>query len=193
VKSTREFACGAPSIAAARRFVRDILGDHPLTDIEAVELMVSELATNSVKHARTGFEISITSREREIRVDVLDTGTGQPVLRTPADTEPSGRGLRIVKALSSDWGAVDLPGGNAVWFTLPSKRRKPAGASRLARSEPSRPGTTDRNRCRSDRRTPGGDAGPPGRLAGRCRGDTSERSRPACSGRPATFGARALG
>jgi hypothetical protein len=150
MKSTREFDCAPRSIAASRRFVRDTLHDHPPADIDAVELMVSELATNSVKHAHSGFEVSIACRRGEIRVDVLDTGSGRPTLRTPASTEPTGRGLRIVKALSSDWGALDLPTGKAVWFTLPSTPPRASGGSRLARSEPSRRGNADRQRSSFD-------------------------------------------
>lgn len=87
--------------------------------------MVSELATNSVKHAHSDFKISIDDSAGEIRVEVRDTGRGQPVLRFPAPTEPSGRGLRIVQALSRAWGTVDSPDGKTVWFTLRSKA-KPA-------------------------------------------------------------------
>jgi two-component sensor histidine kinase len=83
--------------------------------------MVSELVTNSVKHAHSDFKVSIDDSGGEIRVEVRDTGRGQPVLRFLAPTEPSGRGLRIVEALSHAWGTVDLPDGKTVWFTLPSK------------------------------------------------------------------------
>jgi anti-sigma regulatory factor (Ser/Thr protein kinase) len=119
-------------VAASRRYVRDVLRYHPLAHIDAVELMVSELATNSVKHAHSDFKISINDSGGEIRVEVRDTGRGQPVLRFPAPTEPSGRGLRIVEALSRAWGAVDSPDGKTVWFTLPSRRhsRTPEPAMR---------------------------------------------------------------
>ena len=85
--------------------------------------MVSELATNAVKHARSDFKISVDDSGGEIRVEVSDTGPGQPVLRFPASLERSGRGLRIVEALSGAWGTVDSPGGKTVWFTLPSKAK----------------------------------------------------------------------
>src|SRR3954452_16754211 len=71
---------------------------HPPAPMDAVELMVSELATNSVKHAHSDFKVSIKDSGGEIRVEVRDTGRGQPVLRFPAPTEPSGRRLRIVEA-----------------------------------------------------------------------------------------------
>jgi anti-sigma regulatory factor (Ser/Thr protein kinase) len=83
--------------------------------------MVSELATNAVKHAHSDFKISIDDSGGEIRVEVSDTGRGQFVLRSPASLEPSGRGLRIVEALSGAWGTAESPHGKSVWFALPSK------------------------------------------------------------------------
>jgi serine/threonine-protein kinase RsbW len=121
VRSSRAFTAQALSVAASRRYVRDVLRGHPLANIDAVELMVSELATNSVKHAHSDFKVSINDSGGEIRVEVRDTGRGQPVLRFPAPTEPSGRGLRIVEALSLAWGTADSPRGKTVWFTVPSK------------------------------------------------------------------------
>jgi anti-sigma regulatory factor (Ser/Thr protein kinase) len=121
VRSSRAFTAEALSVAASRRYVRDVLRRHPLANIDAVELMVSELATNSVKHAHSDFKVSINDSAGEIRVEVRDTGRGQPVLRFPVPTEPWGRGLRIVEALSLAWGTADSPRGKTVWFTVPSK------------------------------------------------------------------------
>jgi anti-sigma regulatory factor (Ser/Thr protein kinase) len=126
VRSSRAFTAEALSVAASRRYVRDVLRWHPAAHVDAVELMVSELATNSVKHAHSDFKISINDSGGEIRVEVRDTGRGQPVLRFPAPTEPSGRGLRIVETLSRAWGTVDSPRGKTVWFTLASKAQAAA-------------------------------------------------------------------
>jgi anti-sigma regulatory factor (Ser/Thr protein kinase) len=118
---SRAFTADARSVGASRRYVREVLCLHAQAHIDAVELMVSELATNSVKHAHSAFEVSIDDARGEIRVEVRDTGRGQPVLRSPTPIEPSGRGLRIVDALSRPWGSVDSPDGKTVWFTLPSE------------------------------------------------------------------------
>jgi serine/threonine-protein kinase RsbW len=107
-------------VGAARRYARDLLRRHPPAHVDAVELMVSELATNSIKHAHSGFEVTINDLRGEIRVEVRDAGRGQPVLRSPRPIEPSGRGLLIVEALSRAWGTEDSPHGKTVWFTLPS-------------------------------------------------------------------------
>jgi anti-sigma regulatory factor (Ser/Thr protein kinase) len=126
VRSSRAFIAEARSVGASRRYVREALCLHPPAQIDAVELMVSELATNSVKHAHSDFKVSIDDSGGEIRVEVRDTGRGEPMLRFPGPTEPSGRGLRIVNALSRAWGTADSPDGKTVWFTLPSKAKAAA-------------------------------------------------------------------
>jgi anti-sigma regulatory factor (Ser/Thr protein kinase) len=113
-------------VGAARRYVREVLCLQPQAHIDAVELMVSELATNSVKHAHSDFRVSIDDSGGELRVEVRDTGRGQPVLRSPTPIEPWGRGLRIVETLSRAWGAVDSSHGKTVWFTLPSEAQAAA-------------------------------------------------------------------
>ena len=116
--ATRKFRCQPEGVPAARRFVRDVLSDQSLETKEAAELMTSELATNCVRHAHTDFELAIHSRG-QIRIEVRDTGNGRPRVLSPTPQERSGRGLRIVEALSDAWGIVPSPKGKTVWFTLP--------------------------------------------------------------------------
>jgi anti-sigma regulatory factor (Ser/Thr protein kinase) len=132
MRKARRFDCRAESVAGARRFVRDALSDQPRETVEAAELMTSELATNSVLHAHSDFELTIHRSRREIRVEVSDRGGGQPIVRSPAPREQSGRGLQIVQGLAEDWGVSSSPDGKLVWFTLPA--RAPAGA-RKSRSD----------------------------------------------------------
>jgi anti-sigma regulatory factor (Ser/Thr protein kinase) len=115
--TVRKFHGQPESVPAARRFARQVLSDQSGEVIDAAELMVSELATNCVQHAGTDFEVKI-HKQGEIRVDVRDANRRQPVLRFPAQHEPSGRGLRIVAAMSDDWGVIPSRGGKTVWFVL---------------------------------------------------------------------------
>jgi anti-sigma regulatory factor (Ser/Thr protein kinase) len=121
VTSSRRFRCKAESVSAARRFVRDVLREQPRETVEAAELMTSELATNSVRHAHSDFELAIHCSQRDIRIEVSDSGQGQPTLRSPTPHERSGRGLRIVQELSDTWGTVPSTNGKTVWFTLPTQ------------------------------------------------------------------------
>jgi serine/threonine-protein kinase RsbW len=114
----RQFPGQAQSIAAARRFVSEHLLGAPERVGDLVQLMVSELATNAVRHARSGFTITIDVAPG-MRVAVTDTGGGTPTVRSPGPTEPSGRGLRIVETFSDQWGIEESgPDGKTVWFTM---------------------------------------------------------------------------
>jgi anti-sigma regulatory factor (Ser/Thr protein kinase) len=139
----RTFPAIPQSVHAARRFAIDTLSDAPSSTLEAVELMVSELATNCIRHERTSFHITILGSSQEIRVEVTDSGTGTPRMRSPGPDEPSGRGLQIVEMLSASWGVqVERPSGKTVWFTVPpatSERRTP---ETLERREPVGGGAT---------------------------------------------------
>ncbi len=129
MSETRSFPCELQSVPAARRFVRGELASYPAATVEAVELMVSELATNSIRHAGSGFEVAVRAG-KEIRVEVSDRGDGRPRLLTPRPTDPSGRGLRIVEGLSHTWGVSERPHGKTVWFTLGGERGPRRGRRR---------------------------------------------------------------
>ena len=118
MKNRRRFPADAESVPAARRFANEALQDASRDVREAVELMVSELATNGVRHGRTSFEIVIHRTDTRIRVEVTDHGGGTPTMRSPTPDEPTGRGLRIVDLLSERWGVDGGGDGKTVWFTL---------------------------------------------------------------------------
>jgi anti-sigma regulatory factor (Ser/Thr protein kinase) len=124
MRRMRTFPAIPQSVHAARRFAIDTLSSSPASILEAVELMVSELATNCIRHERSSFHITILGSSREIRVEVTDSGTGTPTMRSPGPDEPSGRGLQIVDMLSASWGVEpERPAGKTVWFTVPSEAR----------------------------------------------------------------------
>jgi anti-sigma regulatory factor (Ser/Thr protein kinase) len=118
VSPSAEFPATPDSIAAARRFVARALGALDEDGRAAVSLMVSELATNSVRHARTPYRVAVLRRGNGVRVEVSDAGTGAARVREPGPREPHGRGLRIVARLADAWG-VDLHApspGKTTWF-----------------------------------------------------------------------------
>ncbi|WP_411105599.1 ATP-binding protein [Streptomyces sp. cmx-4-9] len=86
------------------------------------ELLLSELVTNAVRHARApqGRDIGVRLARRDgvLRVEVSDAGP--PVTLTPqvvADEDERGRGLAIVSALAERWGCCPRRHGigKAVW------------------------------------------------------------------------------
>lgn len=70
-----------------------------------VVLVASELATNALRHARSGFSVSLSRIEHDrVRVEVFDLDTRLPSPSLPDAEATGGRGLQIVAALSADWG-----------------------------------------------------------------------------------------
>ena len=129
--TTRQtFAADPKSVPAARRFATGALPGLPTDLLQSVELMVSELATNGIRHGQTSFDLEIEQAGNRVRVAVTDSGGGTPTMRFPTPDEPTGRGLQIVDMLSEDWGVDDAPGsGKTVWFTVELADTDPASES----------------------------------------------------------------
>lgn len=120
--SSRRFIHDAESVGRARTFVDASVPGRAREDRELLAVLVSELATNAVRHAATDFEVTVVEDRASgrIRVGVSDQGEGTPVLHGLRTMEPHGRGLRIVGELSDKWGvewAVGQ-GSKTVWFQL---------------------------------------------------------------------------
>ena len=118
MREARQFDNEPSSVTAARHFAVSVLSDVQSEAVERVQLMVSELATNAVRHTPHGFEVKIIGQGQELRVEVSDRGAADPKLRSPRPTDPHGRGLRIVETLADDWGFERRRLGKTVWFTL---------------------------------------------------------------------------
>ncbi len=123
----RSFGLNRKSVAASRKFVGEAVTDLPDELRDAAILMMSELATNAIVHAATGFEVGRRSDDW-LRIAVTDEGGGEPELRTPSSSEPHGRGLQIVKELSDEWGMIDNEdhSGKTVWYAVRLDRRGPS-------------------------------------------------------------------
>ena len=116
---SQTFAHSPTSVRLAREFTRDALQGSPPELVESVTLMVSELATNCIQHSDGSFDLRVIRGPGEIRIEATDRGSGEPRVRSPAPTDPSGRGLQIVDMLSEDWGYEREAGaGKTVWFTV---------------------------------------------------------------------------
>ena len=110
----------AESVAAARRFVQEHLAalGAPAAGEDAA-MLVSELATNVVLHARTPFTVEVRRSGETVRVCVLDQSPVRPRTRDYGTDATTGRGMRLVASLASDWGVEVQDGGKTVWFELP--------------------------------------------------------------------------
>lgn len=84
-------------------------------------LLVSELVTNAVMHARTDIDLMASCVDGIIRVEVADLNTRTPVHgHTPVDAT-SGRGLNLVDDLAAAWGQESHEAGKTLWFEIPAE------------------------------------------------------------------------
>jgi two-component sensor histidine kinase len=115
-------ACFTPvpeSVPEARHFAIERLHDLgcPSATVQTAALLVSELATNAVRHAATPFHVVVGRSGHTVEVAITDSGGGEPAIREPDAT--GGRGLTIVQAFARDWGVHHQRGSKAVYFHLP--------------------------------------------------------------------------
>jgi hypothetical protein len=106
------------SVTKARRLVSSSLRVWHLEGAEdAAWLVVSELFTNTVAHARMDCVRVTVSRvdEHVVRVAVIDCSHAKPQVREARADDECGRGLALVDALSTDWGVDPLHWGKRVW------------------------------------------------------------------------------
>jgi len=125
--SSRRFPNDPAAVRAARKFAVHELSGHDPDLLEVIELLVSELAGNCVRHTDSSFAVHIGADRRRIRVSVSDRGGGRPVVQALDPDAIAGRGLALVQMLSSSWGVRrnrSLTGGKAVWFVLDLKDQR---------------------------------------------------------------------
>lgn len=129
------------SASSARDFVRGHLVDHDMPYlVEDIRLVVSELVTNAVVHARTPLIVTIQGLHFCVILTVQDDSDSPPatVYANVADT--TGRGLDVVEQLSSHWGvSAEVGGGKSVWALFATRPifMTPQPTDRLRKLRPS--------------------------------------------------------
>jgi anti-sigma regulatory factor (Ser/Thr protein kinase) len=109
---------------AARRFVAEALEGTNLP-VDLIVLLVSELATNAVLHARTDYvvRLAVDADHERARVEVEDANERPPSIAHTPPEATSGRGLQLVQKLAESWGVEGRTAGKLVWFELSSRVR----------------------------------------------------------------------
>jgi anti-sigma regulatory factor (Ser/Thr protein kinase) len=110
-----------PEAAAMARQALGELKWHVHPDVvQRVRLLVSEIVTNSVRHAKTQLiSMDVDVSESKVRIAIGDRGDG--FVARPHDPQPeqvSGWGLFLVEQLSDAWGVETPGGGTLVWFDV---------------------------------------------------------------------------
>lgn len=112
------------SVGVARGFVRELAADVPAVDDLVV--VVSETVANAVTHTASGLAggrvtVVLTAGDGVYRLEVSDDGAagGRPHVKAEAEAE-TGRGMRIVEALSARWGFRAEGARTVVWAEFPA-------------------------------------------------------------------------
>ncbi|MEV8537520.1 ATP-binding protein [Streptomyces sp. NPDC051572] len=119
----------------ARRAVREHLG----VPCPEVQLCVSELLTNVIRHIGEGTPVTlrVTCEDGRTRIAVTDP---EPytwlVVRAPGPDDENGRGLVLLDALATRWGVEQGPEGKTVWCELTPPEPPPAPASTTPATTP---------------------------------------------------------
>jgi anti-sigma regulatory factor (Ser/Thr protein kinase) len=106
-------------VQRARTVSRRFLGGRVRTSVcEEVVLLVSELVTNAVVHARTEVRLRLRLDRDVLRVEVEDRDERLPEARQAALRDERGRGLLLVERYTARWGVTPGAGRKTVWFEV---------------------------------------------------------------------------
>lgn len=118
------------AVPIARALIRTALSDIDApADSDTAELLTAELVANAVEHTRSEepIELVVELLATGCQVEVHDRDPAPPAGLSfpPPGGEPDpwqehGRGLLLIRTLSSSCGHRTTERGKAVWFTLPS-------------------------------------------------------------------------
>ncbi|MEV7979454.1 ATP-binding protein [Streptomyces sp. NPDC086519] len=105
--------------AKAAPELRHMLRDHTFD----VRLCATELLTNVIEHVGEGTPVTVrvmgTHEHGRTRIEVTDSDPRTlPVLLPATETEESGRGLAVLKALTDRWGVDRGPDRKTVWCEI---------------------------------------------------------------------------
>ena len=111
----------AEAPVAARRSLERVTGGLDSHAVETLRLLVSELVTNSVRHAglesSQWIDLRVEPTPEAVRVSVTDPGRGFDRPSAPRAGDASGWGLYLVEQMADRWG-VSQDGVTSVWFEI---------------------------------------------------------------------------
>jgi anti-sigma regulatory factor (Ser/Thr protein kinase) len=165
VQATASYSPHPRAAREARQFAAQTLRTLAREDLEiVVALVVTELVTNSVLHARTPLRVDLTALPDGVRVAVHDASPVRPTRRPHHRDATTGRGLQLVEALGGRWGVDMEPDGKTVWVDVVGEPRAGGGLDgevtvQATIRRPQRP-------READPRSPGASPVPPPTAAG---------------------------
>ena len=113
----------APGLA--REATRDALSTWHVAHLEETALLlVSELVTNVVRHARArvlAMALWLEPEGTSLLIEVYDADPHEPRPRMPGTLEEGGFGFVLIEALAGKWGVRQTETGKAVWVELDAR------------------------------------------------------------------------
>lgn len=115
------FPAEPDAVRVARRSVMETLRAWHLEAEfgDTAVLLVSELVTNSLRHASGPIRVGIGRPDpATLRVEVSDPHPDPPLERVAGPDDEGGRGLQLVAGTTHRWGTQRGTSGKTVWFEL---------------------------------------------------------------------------
>ena len=107
------------SATRARQLTREQLrASCPEEAVEVAALLVTELVSNAVLHARTDIVLSLDVSPGCVVLRVRDGSDIAPVVRAYGPEAATGRGIALVEQLASEWGVDHSEQGKEVWCRI---------------------------------------------------------------------------
>ena len=106
---------------AAREVIRPLQTEVPRGVFETLQLLMSELVTNGVRHGKRSapVELTVTMDDETVHAEVRNgRGATVPRLSRPGERVDGGLGLILLDRLARRWGS-DADRDVVVWFDLP--------------------------------------------------------------------------
>jgi anti-sigma regulatory factor (Ser/Thr protein kinase) len=109
------------AVGLARDFIKGRLLKWARRDIiDDAALIITELVTNAFIHAPSPDYFTVIDwNGGMIRLEMWDSSPFRPQRLPIGLTGEHGRGIRLIEALSEEWGSVITASGKCVWATLP--------------------------------------------------------------------------
>ena len=107
------------SVPQARRFVLHCLAEWGMEHLcETTALLVSEVVSNAVLHARSEIVVTAAVGSGAVEVRVSDRSQVTPVQRRHSSDATTGRGVQLLDQLAHSWDVLPEAGGKTVRFTV---------------------------------------------------------------------------
>ena len=124
------------SVRTGRHATRVVLSAWRLSRLEEnAVLVVSELLTNAVRHARDtdAIELDLHVTRAWLRIEIQDRDRQWPRPRVLDELSESGFGFVLIDALAAKWGVRETDTGKAVWAELDIQPGAGPGQAAIAR------------------------------------------------------------